>query len=144
VAVLIFLQTEVNRMKPFITPKVTEDGKKLLEFQYEGGTLKSISKTIDQRKIVAYALPAGQSLNEAWEFQLHFNEGLLVEFSSAYEDVITECGIIFCGRGGSEIIISAGVSPGSVSVSAPFSLDSFEPQFSLASCRREAIGYPDA
>jgi hypothetical protein len=53
------------------------------------------------------------------------------------DDVISECGLVMYGVGGAEIIIAAGISPGSVSVAASFATGPFEPQFSLGTCRRE-------
>lgn len=176
-------------MKPFITPKVTEAGKKLLQFQLEGRDLESFWSVMHCHRITAYGLPDGHTFDAAWEFQLYFgDDDVFVEFSSActqvvdwqevgslnirvdscdggsttsirpdpskhaissffvesleklvYEDddVISECGLVLHGSDGAEIIIAAGISPGSVSVAAPFATGSFEPQFSLGTCRRE-------
>jgi len=177
-----------NHMKLFITPKVTEAGKKLLQFQLEGSELKSILKLIQSHHITAYGMPDGHTFDAAWKFQLYFgDDNVFVEFSSActqvvdwqevgslnirmtlcdaentvcvepglskhaissffverlekliYEDddVISECGLVIYGAGGAEIIIAAGISPGSVSVAAAFATEPFEPQFSLDTCRR--------
>ncbi|WP_157655502.1 hypothetical protein [Burkholderia ubonensis] len=46
-------------------------------------------------------------------------------------DVYSECGIVFRDGSGHELIIAAGVSPGSVSVKAPFANELFAPEFSL-------------
>ena len=54
-------------------------------------------------------------------------------------DVISECGLVFGGDGGEEVVISAGIPPGSVSVSAPFSWGPFEPQFEIQACIRERV-----
>ncbi|QGG91516.1 hypothetical protein GH983_13980 [Agrobacterium sp. MA01] len=177
-------------MKPFITPKVNETGKKLLQFQLEGGEQDSDLCAMHSRSITAYSMPEGHTFNAAWEFQLHFgNDNLLVEFSSActqvadwqeagslnirmayygesiasigsahsataispftverleklvYEDddVISECGLILNGSDGTAIIFAAGISPGSVSVAAPFATGQFNPQFSLAACSRKIL-----
>ena len=178
-------------MKSFITPKVTEAGKKLLQFQLEGADLESIRDTMCGHRVTAYGMPEGHTFHSAWEFQLHFDgSGTFIEFSSActqvvdwqevgslnvrfvardekykasvglelpkhdisffavekvevlvYEDddVISECGLVLSGADGGEIIIAAGISPGSVSVSAPFATGSFEPQFSISACRRESM-----
>lgn len=179
-------------MKPFITPKVTETGKKLLQFQLEGGDLESIRDMLYRHRVTAYGMPEGHTFDAVWEFQLYFDDSsTFIEFSSActqvgdwqevgslnlrfvagddesknyvglglpkhgissfnvkkvealiYEDsdVISECGLVLSGTDGGEIIIAAGVSPGSVSVAASFATESFEPQFSISACRREAIG----
>jgi hypothetical protein len=191
--VLTFQETEISHMKPFITPKVTEAGKKLLQFQLEGGDIESIWSVIQSHRITAYGMPDGQTFEAAWEFQLYFGDNnIFVEFSSActqvvdwqevgslnirvsscdagsatpvgaglskhsissfsvdrlekliYEDddVISECGLVLHGADGAEIIIAAGISPGSVSVAASFATEPFEPQFSLAACRFEPVGY---
>jgi len=186
---LTFQEMGKNHMKPFITPKVTEAGKKLLQFQLEGGDLDSISRVMRGHRVTAYGMPDDHTFDAAWEFQLYFgDDNVFVEFSSActqvvdwqevgslnirvascdegstasvgpdlskhaispffverleklvYEDddVITECGLVMYGVGGAEIIIAAGISPGSVSVAASFATEPFEPQFSLGTCRRE-------
>lgn len=58
--------------------------------------------------------------------------GLLI-----YDDAATyaECGIVFYSSTGNEICIAAGVSPGSVSVKAPFSNEEFDPEFQPSSYR---------
>lgn len=63
--------------------------------------------------------------------------GLVDVQKLVYEDsdVVTECGLILLSSKGEQIIIAAGISPGSVSVLAPFTNASFEPQFSLEQCR---------
>lgn len=55
-----------------------------------------------------------------------------------YEDneIISECALAFSMEGGGEIIVATGISPSSVSVSAPFEKISFEPEFSLNLCKR--------
>lgn len=56
------------------------------------------------------------------------------------EDVIVECGLVICGARDQNVVIAAGISPGSVSVMAPFSKGySFEPQFPLEMCRHAVI-----
>ena len=55
------------------------------------------------------------------------------------DDVITECGLVLCGLDGKEIVIAAGISPGSVSVAATFAEGKFEPQFPLSMCKRESM-----
>ena len=59
-----------------------------------------------------------------------------------YEDneVVVHTGIVFLDEGGDEIYVCSGVSPGSVSVWAPFSdFENFRPQFSLNQCKRELL-----
>lgn len=174
-------------MKPFITPKSSAVVKKLLHFQIEGNLNWS---DLIGREVVAYAKPSDHSFTEAWEFQLIFDDGGVLEFSSACtavvgwqevgtlnikcvrperqgvacgslptvslitppffcerisrlgfedDDVLTECGIVINAPNGDEIIIATGVSPGSVSVSAPFARDEFKPEFPLAVCKREIL-----
>jgi len=50
-----------------------------------------------------------------------------------YEDshVYSECGLVFHERFGAEVIVAAGVSPGSVSIKAPFSKERFAPEFAV-------------
>jgi hypothetical protein len=55
------------------------------------------------------------------------------------EDVISECGLAICEQGGQEIVVAAGIPPGSVSITTPFSAESFEPQFSVSACTRVRI-----
>ena len=45
--------------------------------------------------------------------------------------VYCEAGMVFQDAHGKEVIIAAGVAPGSVSVSAPFSQEAFEPELSI-------------
>jgi hypothetical protein len=56
----------------------------------------------------------------------------------AYEDadVISECALVLCGEGGEEIVVAAGIPPGSVSVVASFTEGPFEPQFAVSTCIR--------
>jgi hypothetical protein len=51
-------------------------------------------------------------------------------------DVVSECGLVICGHGDSQIIVAAGIPPGSVSVATLDSTESFEPQFSVSVCTR--------
>lgn len=51
-------------------------------------------------------------------------------------DLVVECGVIIHGDSGEEIIVSAGIPPGSVSISAPFGSLQFEPQFDMSDCTR--------
>lgn len=56
------------------------------------------------------------------------------------DDVVVECGLLLRGRGEQEVVVSAGIPPGSVSVHAPFSAGQlYEPQFSLSTCRRQRL-----
>ena len=52
-------------------------------------------------------------------------------------DVYAECGLVFYSSLGEEIIIAAGVSPGSVSIQAPFSTQKFQPEFAVSDYHRE-------
>jgi len=52
------------------------------------------------------------------------------------EDVISECGIVICGIDEKEVIVAAGIPPGSVSIMNPILVGAFEPQFSVSTCRR--------
>ncbi len=54
-------------------------------------------------------------------------------------DVVSECALILRGEGGKEIVVAAGIPPGSVSVSASFNNGAFEPQFEISACRRERL-----
>ena len=58
-----------------------------------------------------------------------------------YEDknFRTECGIAIYGQNEEEILITTGISPGSVSIAAPFSTDPFEPEFPVAQCYLELL-----
>jgi hypothetical protein len=51
-------------------------------------------------------------------------ECLVHEDTSVY----SEAGIVFQDANGEEVIVAAGVAPGSVSISAPFSEEAFEPE----------------
>lgn len=53
--------------------------------------------------------------------------------------VFAECGIVLRDSLGGEVIIAAGISPGSVSVQAPFTTLPFEPELSMSDYRRMAI-----
>lgn len=169
-------------MKPFITPEVTVDGRKILRFQCENVDANELRNRLQSRSVVACALPDGHSFQAAWLFRIILDNSVTLEFSAAStevvdwqevgslnirllespekqvamvempiepfsiydvekiiyedEDVISECGLVFRARSGNEIVIAAGVSPGSVSISAPFANDPFEPQFALSTCSR--------
>ncbi|MDP4076702.1 hypothetical protein [Acidovorax sp. A1169] len=59
-----------------------------------------------------------------------------------YEDdeIVVQTGIVFVGEEGDEIYVCSGISPGSVSVRAPFYIyEDFKPQFSLSQCIRQPI-----
>lgn len=58
-----------------------------------------------------------------------------------YEDseVYAECGLIFETESGSEIIVAAGISPGSVSVVGPFSVLPFQPEFEFSLYERRLL-----
>lgn len=61
--------------------------------------------------------------------------------SLIYEDqeVFSECGIALGDERDGEIIVAAGVSPGSVSISVPFSSCKFQPEFEVAKYQRFPI-----
>lgn len=52
------------------------------------------------------------------------------------QEVYSECGIVLRDATGRELIVAAGVSPGSVSIKAPFSKEPFSPEFVLGDYRR--------
>jgi|GEM_PF-3503213 len=54
-------------------------------------------------------------------------------------DVVSECGLLLRGEDGNEVVIAAGIPPGSVSISAAFNKGPFEPQFAISACRRECL-----
>ena len=58
-----------------------------------------------------------------------------------YEDngFRSECRVAICGGNEEEIVITTGISPGSVSIAAPFSTSPFEPEFSVSECKRELL-----
>lgn len=58
-----------------------------------------------------------------------------------YEDaeVYTECGIILTDLTQREIVIAAGPAPGSVSIAAPFSADTFQPELALEKLQRRLL-----
>ncbi|WP_353393388.1 hypothetical protein [Hydrogenophaga sp. 5NK40-0174] len=61
-----------------------------------------------------------------------------------YEDnsFRSECGIAVGGENEEEIVVATGVSPGSVSIAAPFSTSPFEPEFPVSECSRELLYVP--
>jgi hypothetical protein len=175
-------------MKSFITPEISDDGRKVLYFQYEGIDEATFWNAIDGQYVIAYVLPIGHSFQAAWIFHLIFQNGKSIEFSSActqvvgweevgslnirffshlpedlfeykfkidkvyfpvvkiqkiqkfvYEDadVISECGLVFIGTQGEEIVVAVGIPPGAVFVMKSFTDQRFEPEFELAVCQRE-------
>lgn len=57
------------------------------------------------------------------------------------EDLISECGLVLISPGEQEVVIAAGIPPGSVSIKAWFQKEElFEPQFPLSICRYEVMG----
>lgn len=55
------------------------------------------------------------------------------------DDVVVECGLILRGSN-EDVTICAGISPGSISLSAPFTMGQlFAPQFPLSICRVERL-----
>lgn len=55
------------------------------------------------------------------------------------KDFRSECGIAIGGENEEEIVVATGISPGSVSIAAPFSTSPFEPEFSVSECNREFL-----
>lgn len=55
------------------------------------------------------------------------------------DDVISFCGLAITTENGEELVIAAGIPPGSVSVRASFLKSQFEPQFEQAICRMEKV-----
>ena len=74
-------------MKPFITPDISATGQKVLRLQCEGVAPEDIWKSVQGLSVVGYALPPGQSIQAAWIFQLIFDDGSLIDFSSACTQV---------------------------------------------------------
>lgn len=181
---------EVNHMKPFITPDISADGRKLLKLQCENIESEKIPKYPQDLSIIAYSMPEGHSLQAAWIFRLIFSNEHSLEFSSActmvdsfqeagslniklisravsenpeidavlvridiphfqiksmvkltYEgdNFCSECGIAFGCANGEEIVIATGISPGSVSIAAPFSTSAFETEFSISKFNRNSF-----
>ncbi|PHV09511.1 hypothetical protein [Chitinimonas sp. BJB300] len=75
------------------------------------------------------------SITEIKEFLVTSVEYLVYEDSDAY----SECGLVLRSSLGEEVIIAAGVSPGSVSVQAPFSTLDFEPEFPTSDYQRKSM-----
>lgn len=174
----------------FDRQSTVDTGQKVLRLQCEGIEPTALWRSVESLSIVAFAMPARQTFRAAWLFQLIFNNGSLIEFSSACtqivgwqevgslnirysdessdgrravglallrtdlppfqvialeklvfedDDVITECGLSFYEASGEEIVVSAGIPPGSVTIAAPFSKACFEPQFSNSVCKRERL-----
>ncbi|KVF27191.1 hypothetical protein WJ07_06870 [Burkholderia vietnamiensis] len=72
---------------------------------------------------------------EIESFRIAVIERLLYEDSQVY----SECGLVFHDGFGAEIIVAAGVSPGSVSINAPFSQECFAPEFPVAAYHRASF-----
>jgi hypothetical protein len=69
---------------------------------------------------------------EIGSFRIAAVERLVYEDSHVY----SECGLVFHDKSGMEVIVAAGVSPGSVSINAPFSRERFAPEFPVADYHR--------
>lgn len=177
-------------MKHCMTPEVSASGKPLLRFQCEGVEFKDLWNTVQGLSIVAFAMGEEHTFSASWTFQLIFDDGSVLQFSSAAtsvagweeygslnillgrssfggvfdtnelgksgvvtdfpvtalekliwesDDLITECGLVFCGQRGEEIVVSTGIPPCSVSIGAPFSVGYFKPEFPAAECKRERL-----
>lgn len=71
-------------MKPYIiSPEISIIGQKLLPIQYENIKAEDMQQFAQSLSVVAYAMPKEHSLQEAWIFWLFFNNGIILEFSSA-------------------------------------------------------------
>jgi hypothetical protein len=70
-------------MKPFITPELMPNGKKLFGYQCEAMDCKLLGDLLKGRSLVAYVLPKGHTLRTAWELAFIFDAGFVLEFSSA-------------------------------------------------------------
>ncbi len=75
------------------------------------------------------------SFTEIKEFLIASVEYLIYEDS----DVYSESGLVLRSSSGEEVIIAAGVPPGSVSVQAPFSKLDFEPEFPTSDYKRKSM-----
>ena len=82
VEALISRRMEVNLMRPFITPNKTSAGKTLFPYQLEGLALTDL-EMLCQRRLLAYELAGEQNFQQSWEFRLHFDGNISLEFSSA-------------------------------------------------------------
>jgi hypothetical protein len=51
-------------------------------------------------------------------------------------DIVSECALVLHGEGSEEVVVAAGIPPGSVSVMASFTKGPFEPQFAISTCKR--------
>jgi hypothetical protein len=175
-------------MKPFITPERLTSGKLRFPFQCEGIRPEALVDRVKAYRLMAYAVPEGQSAAEAWYLDLRFEDGERLEIMSAstalpnwqefgslswkwanegaklpemrlivvgieprkvtavekivFEDdeVVVECGLAFSAENErDEILIESGVSPGAVSMRAPFVAMEFRPQFPIAMCKRVGL-----
>lgn len=68
-------------------------------------------------------------------FQIKGIDRLIYEDASVY----AECGIVLSDLLGGDLVVAAGVAPGSVSISCPLSEDGFHPEFSMGQYRRQQI-----
>ncbi|TFF18253.1 hypothetical protein E3C22_22130 [Jiella endophytica] len=55
-------------------------------------------------------------------------------------DFQAECGLEFFNDKGEDLIVVAGISPGSVTISAPFDRQNFDPECYLTEYKREPLG----
>jgi hypothetical protein len=69
------------------------------------------------------------------DFKVETMERLIYEDG----DVYAECGLILEDIHGREIIVAAGMAPGSVSIAAPFSTDVFQPEFEMNQYQRKLL-----
>jgi hypothetical protein len=52
------------------------------------------------------------------------------------DDIVSECGLVIYGQDDLQIVVAAGIPPGSVSTAIPHSMGYLQPQFSVADCMR--------
>lgn len=69
------------------------------------------------------------------DFKVKSAERLVHEDAEVY----TECGIILTDITKREIVIAAGPAPGSVSIAAPFSTDTFQPELAIDKLQRRLL-----
>src|SRR4051812_11323058 len=82
-AVSIFRPTGASLMKPFITPERLTSGKLRFPFQCEGIRPEALVDRVKAYRLMAYAVPEGQSAAEAWYLDLRFEDGERLEIMSA-------------------------------------------------------------
>ncbi len=69
------------------------------------------------------------------EFHVRMAERLVFRRDAVY----AEAGIVLTGSTGDEVVIAAGIPPGSVSIAAPFSTEEFQPGNDMAELTRHVL-----